>query len=138
MVFFKKCFTNILGVKLSLPQVCFIFMYHYPSLLHVFLGFKGTINILLLMFVGVGLTLTVDTIRLVHPLLLVQINTRKNIVNFPPMLPKFVKKEHGWRGKIWVNLNCLDHYDSQNKLFMIFWCELINYFDTYMTLFTLI
>jgi hypothetical protein len=50
---------------------------------------------------GVGLTLTVDTIRLVHPLLLVQINTRKNIVNFPPMLPKFVNKESGWRGKIW-------------------------------------
>jgi hypothetical protein len=49
--------------------------------------------------------LTVDTIRLVHPLLLVQINTRKNIVNFPPMLPKFVNKESGWRGKIWVNLN---------------------------------
>jgi hypothetical protein len=69
------------------------------------LGIKGTIIFLLFMFVGVGLTLTVDTIRLVHPLLLVQINTRKNIVNFPPMLPKFVNKESGWRGKIWVNLN---------------------------------
>lgn len=50
---------------------------------------------------GVGLALTVDTIRLVRPLLLVQINTQKNIVNFPPMSPEFVCSEPGWRGKIW-------------------------------------
>ncbi|VDI80780.1 polynucleotide 5'-hydroxyl-kinase GRC3/NOL9 [Mytilus galloprovincialis] len=50
---------------------------------------------------GVGLALTVDIVRLVCPSLLVQINTQKAVVNFPRMLPKFVQREPGWRGKIW-------------------------------------
>ncbi|XP_063440239.1 polynucleotide 5'-hydroxyl-kinase NOL9-like [Mytilus trossulus] len=50
---------------------------------------------------GVGLALTVDIVRLVCPSLLVQINTQKAVVNFPRMLPNFVQREPGWRGKIW-------------------------------------
>ncbi|XP_052067368.1 polynucleotide 5'-hydroxyl-kinase NOL9-like [Mytilus californianus] len=50
---------------------------------------------------GVGLALTVDIVRLVCPSLLVQINTKKAVVNFPRMLPNFVQREPGWRGKIW-------------------------------------
>ncbi|CAG2210358.1 GRC3 [Mytilus edulis] len=53
---------------------------------------------------GVGLALTVDIVRLVCPSLLVQINTQKAVVNFPRMLPNFVQREPGWRGKIWVNI----------------------------------
>ena len=61
----------------------------------------------LLYFTGVGLALTVDTVRLVHPLLLVQINTRKDSVNFPPMSPNFVQFEPGWKGKNWVNMQLM-------------------------------
>ncbi|XP_071154443.1 polynucleotide 5'-hydroxyl-kinase NOL9-like [Mytilus edulis] len=50
---------------------------------------------------GVGLALTVDIVRLVCPSLLVQINTQKAVVNFPRMLPNFVQREPGWKGKIW-------------------------------------
>ncbi|CAG2210352.1 GRC3 [Mytilus edulis] len=64
-------------------------------------GLALTVDIVRFDPLGVGLALTVDIVRLVCPSLLVQINTQKAVVNFPRMLPNFVQREPGWRGKIW-------------------------------------